>query len=111
MKKWQVTISEPAEADLDEIYTYITETLLEPVTAWHQIARIREAVLGLDEMPERGSLLPDEPWRSRGLRRLLVDNYTIIYEIQETADTVVVIAILYSRRNLNEALSQEENQW
>ena len=108
MKKWDVQLSEPAENDLDNIYRYIAETLLEPLTAWHQIERIRKAVFSLDEMPERGSFFPNEPWRSRGLRRIFVDNYCILYDVQETTDTVDVVAIIYSRRNIEEVLDQEE---
>ena len=40
MKKWGVSVSEPAEIDLDKIYKYIAEILQEPATAWHQIERI-----------------------------------------------------------------------
>ena len=108
MKKWDVQLSEPAEDDLDDIYRYIAETLLEPVVAWHQIERIRKAVFSLDVLPERGSLFPREPWQSRGVRRVFVDNYCILYEIQETTDTVNVIAIMYSKRNIEEVLNQTE---
>ena len=107
MKKWKVVMSDIAETDLDGIYTYIANVLLEPLTALRQYERIRDAVRSLDEMPERGTLLPDEPWRSRGLRRLIVDNYIIIYEILDTTDTVAVIAILYSRRNIGDVLINE----
>ena len=107
MKKWKVVLSDTAETDLDKIYLYIAEVLLEPRIAWRQIERIRETIRKLDEMPERGTLLPDEPWHSRGLRRLIVDNYLIMYEIMEQSDTVAVIAVLYSKRNIGEVLTIE----
>ena len=108
MKKWDVQLSEPAENDLDDIYRYIAGTLFEPAVAWRQIERIRKAVLSLDHMPERGSRFPDEPWKSRGVKRLFADNYCILYEINETTDTVDVIAILYSKRKFEDVLSQRE---
>ena len=110
MKKWQVTVSEPAEIDLDEIYKFIAETLLNPAAAWRQFERIRDALSGLDMMPERGTILKNEPWRSRGLRRLIIDNYVIIYEIQEETDIVAVIAIIYSGRNFDDVLGQNNRQ-
>ena len=91
---------------MDEIYGYIAETLLEPEVAWHQIERIYKAIFTLDEMPERCPLLLDEPWRSRGLRRLLVDNYIVIYEVQKDRNIVSVIAVLYCRRNIDALLQQ-----
>jgi len=108
MKKWNVQLSEPAENDLDDIYRHIAETLQEPLVAWRLIERIRKVLFSLDEMPERGSFFPQEPWRSKGLRRLYADNYCILYEINKVTDTVDVIAILYSKRNIEEVLSQEE---
>jgi len=108
MKKWDVQLSEPAENDLDDIYKYIEGVLMEPIVAWKQIERIRNVVLSLDQMPERGSLYPDEPWKSRGLRRLFADNYCILYEINEATDTVDVIAILYSKRKIDDVLNQKD---
>ena len=108
MKKWDVQLSEQAENDLDDIYRYIAESLIEPAVAWRQIERIRRAVFSLDELPERGSYFPQEPWRSRGVKRLYVDNYCILYEINDATDTVGVIAILYSKRNIEDVLVREE---
>jgi len=108
MKKWDVQMSGPSENDLDDIYRYIADTLFEPTVAWRQIERIRKAVFSLDQMPERGSLFPDEPWKSRGLRRLFADNYCILYKINDATNTVDVIAILYSKRKIEDVLSQEE---
>ena len=101
MKKWDVVVSDPAESDIDGIHSYIAYTLVEPVTAWRQTERIRDAVISLEEMPERGAFLQNEPWRSRGLRRLIVDNFSIVYEIQENSGTVAVVAVLYSKRNID----------
>ena len=84
------------------------DTLFEPAVAWRQIERIRKAVFSLDQMLERGSLFPGEPWKSRGLRRLFADNYCILYKINDATDTVDVIAILYSKRKIEDVLSQDE---
>jgi len=100
MKHWHVVISDPAETDINEIYSYIADTLFEPAAAWRQAERIYNGIFSLSEMPERCSLLPDEPWRSKGLRRLIVDNYYVIYKIQDDVDTVSVIAVIYGRRDM-----------
>ena len=64
MKTWHVDITDSAENDIDEIYTHIAAKLIEPVTAWNQIERIYDGIFTLDKMPERCSLLQEEPWRS-----------------------------------------------
>ncbi|MEG3072496.1 MAG: hypothetical protein RQM92_18180 [Candidatus Syntrophopropionicum ammoniitolerans] len=37
------------------------------------------AINGLDEMPLRHKLYQNEPWHSKGLRVLPVDNYLVFY--------------------------------
>ena len=100
MKIWHVNITDSAERDIDEIYNHIAEKLIEPATAWNQIERIYNGIFTLDKMPQRCPLLQEEPWQSKGLRKLTVDNYFVIFEIQESIDIVNIIAVLYSRRDL-----------
>ena len=44
-----------------------------------QLDRLEEQILSLDIMPERYRKYENEPWKSRGLRVLPVDNYVIFY--------------------------------
>ena len=107
MKKWYVSISEPAEHDLDSIYKHITESLLEPVIAWNQIERIREAIFKLDQMPERFPLYQEEPWLSLGIRRMNIDNYAVFYLIDDSSNSVSVVSVIYSRRNIPGVLNNQ----
>ena len=100
MKTWHVDITDSAEKDIDGIHTYIAEKLIEPVTAWNQVERIYDGIFTLDKMPERCPLLQEEPWRAMGLRKLTVDNYLVIFELQESVDIVSIIAVVYSKRDL-----------
>ena len=40
--------------DLDEIYWYIVHELSVPETALNMVSELRNAILSLEEMPERG---------------------------------------------------------
>ena len=100
MKTWHVDITDSAEKDIDDIYTYIAEKIIEPVTAWNQVERIYNRIFTLDKIPERCPLFEIEPWRSKGIRKLTVDNFIIIFEIHETTGIVSVVAVVYSRRDL-----------
>ena len=71
MKRYEVAVSDKANVDMEAIYRYIAETLLEPVTATKQYDRIVEAILSLEEMPERIRIMDSEPERIKGLRPLL----------------------------------------
>ena len=105
MKRYEVKISNKASEDMDSIYQYISETLLAPSTAVKQYIRIADAIMTLDEMPERIRLIDSEPERSKGLRTLVVDNYTVFFVIE--ADTVNVARVLYSASNIMKRLSEE----
>ncbi len=50
-------------------------------------------------MPQRNALVADKRLSTLEIRKLLVDNYIIFYVISEKEKTVMVIRILYGRRD------------
>ena len=49
-------------------------------------------------MPFRYAVVNEEPYRSMGVRRIPVENYTVFYIVDENAKTVHIFRILYNRR-------------
>ncbi|MCD7854104.1 MAG: type II toxin-antitoxin system RelE/ParE family toxin [Clostridiales bacterium] len=76
---WNIKFSAQSREDLKAVYEYIAYNLLVPETAAIQIQRILKSIRGLYEMPMRYELYEYEPWHSRGLRFLSVDNYIVFY--------------------------------
>lgn len=76
---YKIIYTEESEQDLINIYRYIAINLYMPETAKKQTDRIMNAINGLDEMPLRHKLYQNEPWHSKGLRVLPVDNYLVFY--------------------------------
>ena len=76
---WDVEYSADALQDLQDIFDYISKTLLEPSIAAKQTDRIMDAVDSLDQMPLRYRLYDREPWSSMGLRIMVVDNYLVFF--------------------------------
>ena len=76
---YEVELSEQADSDLREIFEYIAFELQSPENASGQLDRLEEQILSLDTMPERYRKYEKEPWKSRGLRVLPVDNYVVLY--------------------------------
>ena len=105
MKHYEVLISDKANEDMESIYKYISETLLVPVIAAKQYDRIADAILSLEVMPERIKVMDSEPERSKSLRRLIVDNYSVFYVIK--VNTVNIVRILYSTSDISKRLSEE----
>ncbi|GHU82597.1 addiction module toxin RelE [Clostridia bacterium] len=103
---WAVYYTEQAEIDLQGVYEYIAYTLLEPETAKQQARRIMGAADSLDHMPMRHRLHSSEPWHTRGLRVLPVDNFLVFYLPVEPQHTVAIIRIMYGGRDVDRQLNR-----
>lgn len=104
MKQYKVRITQEALADMEQLYNHIAYVLLAPENAMGQYNRIADAILKLAEMPERFHIMSLEPEHSRGLRRMLVDNYSVFYIVKE--DSVVVTNVLYTSSDIEKRLNK-----
>lgn len=95
-----------AKKDLRNIFRYISEELLAPENAAGQTGRIMAAIRKLDEMPKRNRLYEEEPWHSRELRFLPVDNYLVFYKADDEKATIYVVRIMYSGRDVHKQLRE-----
>lgn len=94
MKHYTVEITNEALADMEQLYNHIAYVLQAPENAMDQYNRIADAILTLDTMAERIRIMESEPERSKEMRRLLVDNYSVFFVIQ--GDKVIVTDVLYN---------------
>lgn len=100
MKFYKVRITDAALDDMNEIYRYIAYELLSPENAIGQYNRIADAILTLDQIPERYRIMQTAPEHSRKVRRMLIDNYSVFYIIND--DCVDVMNVLYTPSNIEE---------
>ena len=107
---FKVIISAQAENDLRGIFEYITFELLSPENAEKQLDRLEKQILSLDEMPERFPRYGKEPWYSRGLRFVSIDNYIVFYIPDMEEQMVTILRVMYSGRNIEEQLSDYTKQ-
>ncbi len=96
MDNYSVKLMSRALRDLDKIYDYIAHTLVEPGTALKLAERIENAIFSLETMPYRCPERRRGAYAYRGYRQLLVENYTVIYRIQESEKQVIVVTVRYS---------------
>lgn len=101
---YRVEISRQAESDLREIYEYIAFSLLEPDNAGRQLKRLEQQILNLEYFPERFRLYEKEPWHSRGVRLLPVDNFAVFYLVHSEKKLVTVIRVMYGGRDVEKEL-------
>ncbi len=109
MSGFFIYYADEAKDDLRNIFMYIAYDLGSRDNATGQVNRIREAISALVNFPKRNPLVPYEPWRSLGMRRLNVDNYTVLYLTNEKQKRVEIVRIPYGARDLDRFFEQELN--
>lgn len=102
MKQYTVEITDEALADMEQLYAHIAYTLQAPENAIGQYNRIADEILKLDTLPERFRIMDSEPERSNKIRRMLVDNYSVFYVVEN--DRVIVTNVLYSSSDIGRRL-------
>jgi len=104
---YEVELSEQADSDLRGIFEYISFELQSPENASGQLDRLEEQILSLDTMPER---YRKEPWKSRGLRVLPVDNYVVLYIPDSDKKVVTILRVMYAGRDIDNQLNLHTKQ-
>lgn len=95
---YSVEFTAPAERDLLDIYTYVAGTLKAPEAALGLYETLRAEINSLAFMPERHAVIDEPPYRERGVRKLLIENYIAFYLANRESRTVSILRILYNRR-------------
>ena len=103
--KYEVEVSEQAGRDLREIFENIAFELQSPENAIGQLDRLEEQILSLDAMPKRYRKYEKEPWKSRELHILSVDNYVILYIPNSDKKVVTILRVMYAGRDIDNQLN------
>ena len=106
MPHYEIIMTPDAISNLTELYDYIACVLFAPDTAREYIQRLRREVSTLELMPRRHALLEEEPWHSRGVRRMMVKNFAIYYRIDDACMRVYILNVIYDRRDQLRFLSK-----
>ena len=100
MEKYKVKVNPRAIRELDSIYGYIATEKSAPENAYAQVLRIKNAILNLSTLPQSHQERIEGRYARKGYRQLLVDNYIVIFRIDEINKTVHVVTVQYQRRNI-----------
>ena len=106
-REYSVWYSDEAKEDLRNIFLYIAYNLQARDSAEGQVNRIREAIKGLNKYPKRNPAVPYEPWASLGMRRLNVDNYAILYLVDDKNSRVEIVRIPYGARDFDRIFEED----
>lgn len=99
MDKYTVKLYARANRDLEGIYTYIAENLLEPSVALNMVDELENAIFSLEQLPERGAIRRVGAYANGDYRQLFVKNYVIIYRVLKEKKEVHIVTVRYTPSN------------
>lgn len=101
---YKVVITKDALKDIAEIDRYISCVLQAPLAAKNICSKIRKAILSLEYYPKKYAAFTSLNENAKGYRRIVVDNYLIVYIID--GRNVIVTNIFYGASDVITKLHQ-----
>ena len=96
---YKVKITESADRDLDEILTYIAESLANPKAATDFADTLNERYATLEHHPLMFELSRNKRLANMGYRRFVVGSYVVLYLVDDVRQEVTIARIFYGRRD------------
>ena len=93
-----------AYEDLDEIDSYISNTLCNPQAAEKILDEMQTAINRLRTFPMSGSLVDDPYLASKGYRKLVVQNYLVLHLIDAEQHRVIIMRVVHGTREYHNLL-------
>lgn len=95
---YEIVFTDTAKEELEEIYEYISEHLLEVGAANRLMDKIEQSILRLEQNPYSCVEVHIKP-HNNIYRKLVIDNYIALYEVEETYKQVVIYRVVYGKRD------------
>ncbi|MDD4239620.1 MAG: type II toxin-antitoxin system RelE/ParE family toxin [Desulfotomaculaceae bacterium] len=92
---FQLKVTPAAENDLDELYYYISNSLVAPQAADNLLDDIEKQILSLCEFPHRCELSRNDILRDKGYRKLVIHNYVVLYLVDDKNKNVIVMRVFF----------------
>ena len=106
--RFRVEITQSAEEDVEEIWTYIAHD--NPEAASRFVLDLEGKVQTLEQFPQRCPLIPESEFLGRRYRHLILGRYRVVFRISQK--TVFVLRIVHGSRLLESSVldSFKENK-
>lgn len=106
--KYEIKVTRQALEQMREIAHYISYDLMAQEAADNLLDDLKASILKLSVLPKKYPLIEEEPWRSEGVRKIVVKNFLVYYWIDEEYNKVQVTAVIYSKRDQIKQLKNME---
>ena len=105
MNEYEVRVTRQALEQIKEIVHYISNDLMAPDAADNLLDKMKAEITKLSSFPKKHALSDEEPWRTEGVRKIVIKNFLIYYWVDDKNNRVQVTTVIYSRRDQTKQLS------
>lgn len=105
MNEYEVRVTRQALEQMKEIVHYISNDLMAPDAADNLLDKMKAEITKLSSFPKKHASIDEEPWRTEGVRKIVVKNFLIYYWVDDENNRVQVTTVIYSRRDQIRQLS------
>lgn len=104
--EWGYLMTQKASVDLDDIVGYIVVKLANPKAASDFTEKLQGVIDEARIFPESGSPVSNEYLAVTNVRKKLVGNFIMYYQPDFNEKKILVLRIVYGRRNMDEVLRE-----
>ena len=79
MNEYEVRVTRQALEQMKEMVQYIAKELRAPDAAENLLDKMKAEITKLSSFPKKHALIDEEPWRTEGVREIVVKNSLIYY--------------------------------
>ena len=105
MNEYEVRVTRQALEQIKEIVQYISNDLMAPNAAHNLLDKMKAEITKLSSFPKKHDLIDEEPWKTEGVRKIVIKNFLIYYWVDDKNNRVQVTTVIYSRRDQTKQLS------
>ena len=97
--RYNYVLTESADADIDDAFDNIANELVNPDAASAFVDELEEKLEEICKTPKAGRPIHNPYLKRDDVRRVLVKNNIAYYLIDEEKENIVVLRVVYNRRN------------
>lgn len=96
--------TETAKIDLDNILHYVSIKLFNFEATKQLFEKVVETIDNICAFPESNPVINNEYLNRQDIRKAIINNYIMYYIFQKDVSNVLILRIVYGKRNLEEIL-------
>ena len=98
INNYEIILTDSAKIDLEEIYEYISENLLETNSANRLMEKIENDILRLEQHPYSCIEVQVKP-NNKIYRKFVTGKYIVLYQVDDRYKQVIIFNVIYGKRD------------